>query len=163
MTETDKRYFIKRIKEIQEKLVENIPDNPKISFNEYKGKVVKEIENMYLNMNEVQSEQIIKNLMVKVQNKLLDTKYYGDHSYNFNHISVGVKQLIPEIESIQNKLDKVMKERNKEEAEIVKELTNVSNEICDHIRFDDIEEHYGKSIKEVMNDFRNFYANKKAA
>ena len=163
MTETDKRYFIKRIKDIQKELVENIPDTPKISFDEYKSRLIEEIDKVYNNMNKTKSEQIVRNVFSRVSSKIMDSTYYGEHCYHFNHTSIGITKLIPEINTIQKKLNKLVEDRKKEEDAIAKDLRSMANEICDHIRFDDIEEHYGKSIKEVMNDFRNFYTNKKAA
>ena len=163
MTETDKRYFIKRIKDIQAELVENIPDTPKISFDEYKNKLAEEVERVYKNRTKTKSDALIRNMFSRVSNQITDSQYYGQHCYNFEHTTVSILKLIPEIRTIQNKLNKLIEKRKQEQADITKNLHSKANEICDHIRFDDIEEHYGKDIKEVMNDFRNFYTNKKAA
>ena len=163
MTETDKRYFIKRINEIKTELINNVPESPKMSFDEYKDTLNEMLEDLYIHINESYKEKLIKNLFNRVQNKVMDTTFYGDHSFNFTHVSIGVKKLIPDFSRIERELNLIRDKRQKEEADVAKELHNSANDICDHIRFGDIEEHYGKTIKDVIEDFRNFYTIKKAA
>tara|TARA_R110000823_G_scaffold223470_5_gene351619 strand:- start:97 stop:588 length:492 start_codon:yes stop_codon:yes gene_type:complete len=163
MTETDKRYFIKRINEIKTDLINNEPESPKMTFDEYKDLFDEMLESVYLNSNKSYKEKLVRNLFTKVQNGLMKTIYYGDHSFSLHHVTIGAKQLIPDFDRIEKELDLIRDKRKKEETKIFIELNSKANDICDHIRFDDIEEHYGKTIKDVIEDFRNFYTTKKAA
>ena len=52
MTETDKRYFIKRINDIKTELINNVPESPKMTFDEYKDTLNEMLEDVYIHINE---------------------------------------------------------------------------------------------------------------
>ena len=47
MTETDKRYFIKRINEIKTDLINNVPESPNMTFDEYKERFSEMVNDVY--------------------------------------------------------------------------------------------------------------------
>tara|TARA_R100001082_G_scaffold83489_1_gene50253 strand:+ start:1021 stop:1512 length:492 start_codon:yes stop_codon:yes gene_type:complete len=163
MTETDKRYFIKRINEIKNELINNEPKTVNMTFSNWKDSFKEELNNVYKNLDKIKRNDILSNLFSKARDKIHEQSYYGTHSFSMNHVSIDIKNLIPDISRIQRELDELISKRDKEQEVINNELKDKTNEICDHIRFGDVEEFYGKTISEVMEEFKNFYTKNKAA
>jgi len=163
MTETDKRYFIKRINEIKTDLINNVPESPNMTFDEYKEKFSEMVNDVYKKLDKTKRDNLISNLFSKTREKVQDTGYYGEHSFDVSHINLYVKDLIPDFNRIKRELNVIVNKRKDEEKDVATQLRSKTNEICDHIRFGDVEEFYGKTMSEIMEEFSNFYSIKKAA